>query len=160
MMRSAARTAPAPRAVGEGATVLALDYGAKRIGVAVGDAGLKSAHPLASIRATGIERRATLDRLIEEWRPVRLVLGLPSSDAATPHPLAARVRHFAGELEAWYRLPVELVDERYSSAEAEARLREAGGARRAARASRERDIDSYAAQLLLEQYFDEQAARR
>jgi putative Holliday junction resolvase len=143
-----------------GSTLLALDYGAKRIGIAVGDEGLKSAHPLASIRATGIERRAALDRLIKEWHPVRLVLGLPSRDDAMPHALAARVRHFARELEAWYRLPVELVDERYSSAEAEARLREAGGARRAARASRDREIDSYAAQLLLEQYYDEHAAGR
>jgi len=143
-----------------GTTLLALDYGAKRIGVAVGDAKLRTAHPLASIDATGEARRAALDRLIKEWRPVRLVLGLPSHDDATPHALAARVRHFARELEAWYRLPVELVDERYSSVEAEARLREAGGARRAARASRERDLDSYAAQLLLEQYYDERAARR
>jgi putative Holliday junction resolvase len=143
-----------------GSTLLALDYGVKRIGVAVGDEGLKSAHPLASIRAAGIDRRAALDRLVREWHPVRLVLGLPSRDDALPHALAARVRHFARELEAWYRLPVELVDERYSSAAAEARLREAGGARRAARASRDREIDSYAAQLLLQQYYDERAAGR
>ena len=143
-----------------GTTLLALDYGVKRIGVAVGEAELKSAHPLASIRATGIDRRAALDRLVKEWHPVRLVLGLPSRDDAMPHALAARVRHFARELEARYRLPVELVDERYSSAEAEARLREAGGARRAARASRDREIDSYAAQLLLQQYYDERAAGR
>jgi putative Holliday junction resolvase len=150
----------APRAAGDPTTVIALDYGAKRIGVAVGDEGLRSAHPLASIRATGDERRATLDRLIEEWRPARLVLGLPCRDDATPHALGARVRHFAAELKARYHLPVALVDERYSSVEAEARLREAGGARRAARASRARDVDSYAAQLLLEQYYDELAARR
>ncbi|MDH4190237.1 MAG: Holliday junction resolvase RuvX [Betaproteobacteria bacterium] len=157
-MNSAATPSPIASATRDAHTLLAFDYGAKRIGVAVGDARLRSAHPLAVIAAAGAARRAALDRVIEEWRPARLIVGLPCTDDGTPHPLAARVRHFVRELEGRYRRAVALVDERYSSVEAEARLREAAGARRAARASRDREIDSYAAQLLLEQYLDDHPA--
>jgi len=86
---------------------------------------------------------------------VRLVVGMPLADGDAPHPLAARVRGFARRLETRFQLPVSYVDERYSSVDAEARLRSAYGARRAVRAARTREIDSVAAQLLLEQHFAE-----
>lgn len=140
---------------GDGATVLAFDYGEKRVGVAVGDARLRTSHPLAPIAAQGEARMDAIARLIVEWRPARLVIGLPVAEGPAPHPLAGRVRQFARGLEERFALAVAWVDERYSSAEAEARLREAGGRRRAASAARAREIDSYAAQLLLEQHFAE-----
>jgi putative Holliday junction resolvase len=136
-------------------TVLAFDYGDKRLGVAVGDAALGIAHPLDPIAAPGEARFAAIAKLVAEWRPARLVVGLPVAESGAQHPLAPRVRGFARQLEARFRLPVAWVDERYSSVEAEARVRAAGGARRAARAARARELDSYAAQLILEQYFAE-----
>jgi putative Holliday junction resolvase len=128
---------------GRGATVLAFDFGLKRIGVAVGEAELGTAHPLAAIAAPGFE---SICKLIGEWRPSQLVVGLPVA-ANGEHPLAKRVERFARALEGRFHLPVARVDERFSSVEAETRLR---GMKR-------KPVDSVAAQLLLEQYFHEAA---
>ena len=124
-------------------TVLAFDFGLKRIGVAVGEAELGTAHPLAPIDAPGFD---SISKLVSEWRPSQLVVGLPIA-ANGAHPLAKRVERFARQLEGRFHLPVARVDERYSSVEAESRLR---GLKR-------KGIDSVAAQLLLEQYFHEAA---
>jgi putative holliday junction resolvase len=124
-------------------TVLALDFGLKRIGVAVGEPELGTAHPLAPIAAPGFD---AISNLIREWRPAALVIGLPVA-AKGEHPLAKRVERFARQLEGRFHIPVARVDERFSSVEAESRLR---GVKR-------KVIDSVAAQLLLEQYFGEAA---
>jgi putative Holliday junction resolvase len=128
---------------GRGATILAFDFGLKRIGVAVGEAELGTAHPLAAIAAPGFE---SISKLIGEWRPSQLVVGLPVA-ANGEHPLAKRVERFARALEGRFHLPVARVDERFSSVEAQSRLR---GMKR-------KPVDSVAAQLLLEQYFHEAA---
>jgi len=125
-------------------TVLAFDFGLKRIGVAVGEAELGTAHPLPGIAAPGF---AAIERLVREWQPSTLVVGLPVA-AHGEHALAGRVQRFARQLAGRFRLPVETVDERYSSVEAERRLR---GAKR-------KPVDSVAAQILLEQYFHGRAA--
>jgi putative holliday junction resolvase len=122
-------------------TVLAFDFGLKRIGVAVGEAELRTAHPLPVVSDF-----AQIQRLVAEWRPAQLVVGLPVREAG-PHPLAPRIERFARQLEGRFRLPVARVDERYTSVEAESRLR---GAKR-------KPVDSVAAQLILEQYFEEAA---
>jgi putative Holliday junction resolvase len=127
-----------------GGTVLAFDFGLKRIGVAVGEAELRSAHPLPGIAAPGF---AAIEKLVKEWRPGMLVVGLPVAEHRE-HPLARRVQRFARQLEGRFRLPVARVDERYTSVAAESLLR---GARRKA-------VDSVAAQLILEQYFHEKTA--
>jgi putative Holliday junction resolvase len=138
-------------------TVLAFDFGERRTGVAVGDARLRTAHPLQPIAAIGAARFRAIGALLAEWRPGRLVVGWPVSDNGRPHPLAPRVERFARQLEDRYGIQVVRVDERYTSTAAESRMREAAGARRTAKAGRARQLDSYAAQLILAQYFDEAA---
>jgi len=123
-------------------TVLAFDFGLKRIGVAVGEPELRTAHPLPAV--VGF---AQIEKLVAEWRPARFVVGLPVREAGE-HPLARRVERFARRLRGRFRIPVERVDERFSSVEAESRLR---GVKRKA-------IDSVAAQLILEQFFDDETA--
>lgn len=125
----------------ERGTVLAFDFGLKRIGVAVGEAELRSAHPLPAVSDF-----PQIQKLVSEWRPSRLVVGLPVREAG-PHPLAPRVERFARQLEGRFRLPVARVDERYTSVEAESRLR----------GVKHKAIDSVAAQLILEQYFAQAA---
>ena len=125
-----------------GRTVLAFDFGLKRIGVAVGEPELRSAHPLGAV--TRFEEVASL---VAEWKPHHLVVGLPLSVAGAPHAMTRQAEDFARRLERRFKLPVARVDERYSSLEAESRLK---GVKR-------KNIDSVAAQLLLEQYFDEAA---
>ena len=139
-------------------TVLAFDYGERRAGVAVGDARLHTAHPLPAIAAVGPARMVAIAKLVHEWRPERMVVGLPLGRDGSAHRLGQKVARFARELEARFGLPVAQVDERYTSTEAESRMREAIGARRAAQAARARKLDSYAAQLILQQYFDEPTA--
>ncbi len=124
-------------------TVLAFDFGLKRIGVAVGEPELGTAHPLPAIAAPGFDR---IEKLVAEWRPAQLVVGLPVAEQGE-HALAKRVERFARQLEGRFRLPVARVDERFSSVEAESLLR---GVKKKA-------IDSVAAQILLEQYFHEAA---
>ena len=124
-------------------TVLAFDFGLKRIGVAVGEPELGTAHPLPPISAPGFD---SIQKLIAEWRPARIVVGLPVAENGE-HPLAKRVERFARQIEGRFRVPVARVDERFSSVEAESRLRGSKG----------NSIDSVAAQLILEQYFDQAA---
>jgi putative Holliday junction resolvase len=123
-------------------TVLAFDFGLKRIGVAVGEPELRTAHPLAAV-----SRFDEIRSLTVEWKPARLVVGLPVSVNGDAHAMTRQAEDFARRLERRFKLPVARVDERFSSVEAETRLR---GVKR-------KNIDSVAAQLLLEQYFDEAA---
>ena len=122
-------------------TVLALDFGLKRIGVAVGESELRTAHPLPPIAAPGFDH---IQKLLAEWRPAQIVVGLPVAEQGE-HPLAKKIERFARQLEGRFRLPVARVDERFTSAEAESRLRGTKG----------KSIDSVATQLILEQYFGE-----
>jgi putative Holliday junction resolvase len=124
-------------------TVLAFDFGLKRIGVAVGEGELGTAHPLATVHNLD-----EIKKLVNEWKPARLVVGLPVREAGE-HPLARRVERFARQLEGRFRLPVARVDERFTSVEAESKLR----------GVKNKDIDSVAAQLILEQYFGELSDR-
>jgi putative Holliday junction resolvase len=123
-------------------TVLAFDFGLKRIGVAVGEPELRSAHPLPAVTDF-----FQVERLIEEWKPASLVVGLPTSAKGEPHAMTKQAEAFARRLERRFKLPVTRVDERYTSVEAEHRLR----------GMKKKAIDSVAAQLILEQYFDQAA---
>jgi putative Holliday junction resolvase len=123
-------------------TILAFDFGTKRIGVAVGEPELGTAHPLPAI-----DGFSKVEKLINEWKPAALVVGRPTSAEGRPHDMTRRAEDFARRLERRFKLPVARVDERYSSVEAQSRLR---GAKR-------KPVDSVAAQLLLEQYFHEAA---
>jgi putative Holliday junction resolvase len=125
-------------------TVLAFDFGLKRIGVAVGEPELGTAHPLPAIA-----QFAQIEKLVREWSPAALVVGRPTSVQGEPHAMTRQAEDFARRLERRFKLPVARVDERFSSVEAESRLR-------GTRADKKK-IDSVAAQLILEQYFDEAA---
>ena len=141
-------------------TVLAFDFGLQRIGVAVGEREVGSAHPLPPVVArTQPGRFTAIERLVKEWKPALFVVGRPLGEDGAPHEMTRRAERFARQLNGRYGLPVELVDEGYSSAEAESRMRAAYGARKAVGLARGKALDSQAAQLVLAQYFgDKQAA--
>jgi putative Holliday junction resolvase len=123
-------------------TILAFDFGLKRIGVAVGEPELRTAHPLPAV-----SQFSQVEKLIAQWQPGALVVGLPTSVQGVPHAMTRQAEDFARRLERRFKLPVARVDERFSSVEAESRLR----------GIKKKAIDSVAAQLILEQYFDEAA---
>jgi putative holliday junction resolvase len=123
-------------------TILAFDFGLKRIGVAVGEAELGTAHPLPAVSAF-----SEIQKLVEEWNPGSLVVGLPTSASGEPHKMTRAAEDFARRLERRFKLPVARVDERFTSVEAERKLR----------GLKKKAVDSVAAQLILEQYYDEPA---
>lgn len=101
-------------------TVLAFDFGEKRIGVAVGEWALRQAHPLTVIRGeANAERFARIAELLREWQPQSLVVGLPLALDGTPHAMTARCTRFANQLRGRFGLPVETAEERLTSVEAE-----------------------------------------
>jgi putative Holliday junction resolvase len=117
-----------PEATG---SVLAFDFGIKRIGVAVGTLlGAGRSGPARALTTIDDEandaRFSAIAALIAEWQPVRLLVGRPLNDDGTPHEMTARCERFAKQLRGRFRLPVDDVDERFSSIEADAILRERG----------------------------------
>ena len=140
-------------------TVLAFDFGLQRIGVAVGETELGTAHPLPGVAARSLPGRLTaIERLVEEWRPSLLVVGRPLGEDGAAHEMTRRAEKFARQLNGRFRLPVEMVDERYSSAEVESRMRAAYGERKAAGLARGKTLDSHAAQIILEQFFGDKTS--
>lgn len=132
-------------------TVLAFDFGTRRIGVAVGEMMLGQARPLTTIEASANDARfAAIGRLIAEWQPARLVVGLPLALDGSEHDMTARCRRFAHQLEGRFRLPVTLVDERLSSAAADETLRERGLDWK----RRKAQVDAEAAAAILQDYFE------
>lgn len=123
-------------------SVLAFDFGLKRIGVAVGNTLLRQAQPLSIIHAaTNDGKFAELTALFKEWQPGFCVVGLPLHPDGAEHEMTVRCRRFANQLSGRYGVPVRLVDERYTSAV----LSQQQGVA----------VDDQSAALILQQFFDE-----
>lgn len=133
-------------------TLLAFDFGEKRIGLAVGETLLKVAHPLSIIVAeTNDEKFAQIAHIIQEWRPSLLVVGLPTHMDGTEHTLTHLAKKFAQRLEGRFNLPVTMMDERLTSAEAAERLHAVG----IKGAKQKNVLDAVAAQSILQSYFEQ-----
>ncbi len=138
MLKSNADSAAAP------GTVMAFDYGLRRVGVAVGNTVTKLGQPLKTIAAPnsdGLFRE--IENLLEEWVPNQLVVGLPMQPDGTEHEMTSKAKRFGNQLHGRFGVPVSWVDERYTSAvlEGNAQMRD--------------NLDSHSAVLILEQYFAE-----
>lgn len=133
--------------------ILAFDYGTKRIGVASGDTLTGTARALVTLDSKNETILWTaIDRLIREYQPAQLIVGLPWNMDGTPTLLTDASRAFGAELQNRYHKPVALVDERLSSREAEAQLREARASGIKKRRNTHADVDMIAAKILLEQW--------
>jgi len=132
--------------------VLAFDFGERRIGVAVASTAAGTAGAAGTLAArAGEPDWAGLDRLLAEWQPARLVIGLPYNADGSESAMTAKARRFGAALAQRYALPLAWVDERYTSTDAEQRLREerASGRRRRLR---KQDIDQQAAILIAQSW--------
>jgi putative Holliday junction resolvase len=133
-------------------TILAFDFGTRKIGVAVGNTLLRIAHPLETIDATTMPlRQEMIAQLVAQWQPAALLVGRPVHADGTPHRMTAASDRFARELAGRFGLPVARADERYSTREATAALAGVPGGRREARKAAR---DAVAAQLILQAWFD------
>ncbi len=124
---------------------LAFDYGRRRIGVATGESLLAHARPLTTLEAEPAAAcDAAIDRLVREWRPDALVVGVPRHPDGAPHRNTERAERFARHLQRRLRLPLHLVDERYSTVEAQRDAPRGGGPG---------GLDAAAAAVILDQFF-------
>ena len=135
-------------APGDPAVLMGFDFGTHRIGVAVGNTVTVSASALCSVAAERRQQRfEAIGALLAQWKPSRLVVGLPlTRDEGAEQERSARARRFANQLHGRFGLPVAMVDERYTSRDAE----DSGAA----------DVDAESARLILEQYLRDPAASR
>jgi putative holliday junction resolvase len=138
--------------------LLAFDYGTRRIGVASGDTLTRTARALTTLEHKGAPPWANIAKLIADYQPNRLIVGLPCNMDGTATTTTAPAQAFARELEQRYRLPVVLVDERLSSREAASELRDARAEGLKKRRTVHADLDKVAARLLLERWYAEGAA--
>jgi putative Holliday junction resolvase len=131
-------------------TLLGFDYGTKRIGVAVGQEITRTVTPLTTLRCSNeTPDWKAISKLIEEWKPDKLVVGLPLHLDGTTQALTDRAQRFGNQLKGRYNLPVEMVDERLTSHEAETELATRKGK------STKTDIDALAAALILQSWLDQ-----
>ena len=119
-------------------TLLAFDFGEKRIGVAVGNTITKTAEPLTIIQQKNQDERwKAIDALIQEWQPKILIVGLPKHPDGAEHEMTHKAKRFGNQLHGRFQKQVVWVDERYTSV------------------SVEDGNDALAAQLILQQYLEE-----
>lgn len=137
-------------------TLLAFDYGTKNIGVATGQTITSSANSLAPLKARdGVPDWQQIEKLLAEWRPDLVLVGLPLNMDDSESELSARARKFANRIHGRFGVVVELVDERLSSFEAKGEVMRRGGSRD----YKHNPVDSIAARLILEGWLANQPQR-
>ncbi|MFA7554559.1 MAG: Holliday junction resolvase RuvX [Spongiibacteraceae bacterium] len=133
-------------------TILCFDYGTKTIGVAVGQTITKTANPLTDLKARdGIPNWEDIAKIIEEWRPNLLLIGLPLNMDGSFSAISQRAKKFANRLHGRFGLPIAMADERLSSFEAKGEIIQQTGSRH----FKAQNIDSLAAKIILESWFQQ-----
>ena len=159
MAEPAAPETAAPKGPTSGAprVVLAFDFGLRRIGVACGDTVSRTAAPLDAVPVgVGGPRWEVIEALLREWQPALIVVGLPYNVDGSDSVMTQAAREFANDAARRYGLHIALVDERYSSREAEARLKSARASGLRRRRVAKADVDAAAACVILERWFTEE----
>jgi putative holliday junction resolvase len=135
-------------------TLLAFDYGTKRIGVAVGQTITTTARPLATLHANNGEPDWNdIASLIKQWQPDALIVGIPLDLDSAEQKITFLAKDFGEKLHQRFELPVYMVDERYSTIEARQMLFDQGGYKKLKRS----EVDSWAAKLILEGWFSQKS---
>jgi len=146
-------------------TLLGFDFGTKRIGIAIAQELTGTANPLTTVHA--VKHKPDWDsisKIINEWQPDLLIVGLPLHMDGTEQPMTQAARRFSNQLNGRYHIPIELMDERLSSNEAESIISEQSGSSSVSRGSLFRDsmfpdkaqIDMISAQLILQSWMASQ----
>jgi putative Holliday junction resolvase len=133
-----------PNPIKKSMTILAFDYGTRRIGVAVGNTEIRVSQALKTIAASNADGLfQEIDSLLKEWQPDQLIVGLPTHPDGAEHEMTQKARRFGNQLQGRFHLPVAWVDERYTSIvlEGDPEMHD--------------NLDAHSAALILEQYFAE-----
>ena len=132
------------------ATVLAFDYGERRVGVAIGDLQLRIAHPLGTIDSGDpVRLEEKLRELVDEWSPVKFVVGMPEDLRGGEHALSPNIKEFGQKINILFEAPVIFINESYTSVEAESCLKSIG----LRGLSQKKHLDPIAAKTILEDFF-------
>lgn len=126
-------------------TLMAFDYGTRRVGVAIGNTMTKAGQALKVIAAPSSDALfQEIEGLLKEWKPDQLIVGRPVHPDGSPHEMTAKAVRFGNQLHGRFHLPVDWVDERYTSVilEGDPQMHD--------------NLDARSAALILEQYFAEQ----
>jgi putative holliday junction resolvase len=129
-------------------TMMAFDYGTRRVGVAIGNSMTKAGQALKIIAAPNSDALfREIENLLKEWQPDQLVVGRPVHPDGSPHEMTAKAVRFGNQLHGRFHLPVDWVDERYTSVilEGDPQMQD--------------NLDAHSAVLILEQYFAEQSTK-
>ncbi|MBE2894410.1 Holliday junction resolvase RuvX [Spirabiliibacterium falconis] len=130
---------------------LAFDFGEKSIGCAVGQSITGTAQALNAFKAqNGIPNWQAIERVLHEWQPKVVVVGLPLNMDGSEQPLTLRAKKFAQRIHGRFGVPVQLHDERLSTVEARAEIFARGGFR----ALDKGKVDSISACIILESWFE------
>jgi putative Holliday junction resolvase len=147
-------TAGSPR------SLLAIDFGLRRIGIATAVLITRTASPLTTLPAAdGEPEWGKLDSLVKEWQPDLIVVGLPYNSDGSWSEMSSLAQDFAAKLQDRYKLPVDLIDERYTSAEAGSLLKEQRRQGIRNKKLHKEDVDALAAQLIAESWMNSAAQR-
>ena len=131
--------------------ILSFDFGERRVGVAIGNNITNNIHPLETIEASKkIDRYSKIELLLDTWKPIQLVVGYPLNDDGSKSKMSSLAKNFGGKLKNKFNIPVHFVDERFSSSEAEIRLK----ALEKNVKKRKHIIDQVAAMIILDSYFE------
>ena len=133
-----------PNPINRPMTILAFDYGTRRVGVAVGNTETKISQALKTIAAANADVLfQELENLVKEWQPDQIVVGLPTHPDGSEHEMTAKAKRFGNQLHGRFNLPISWVDERYTSVvlEGDPQMHD--------------NLDAHSAALILEQYFAE-----
>jgi putative Holliday junction resolvase len=125
-------------------TVMAFDYGTRRVGIAVGNTELRASQALKTITPANTDALfSEIERVLQEWQPGQIVVGLPMHPDGAEHEMTAKAKRFGNQIQGRFNLPVTWVDERYTSAilEGNPQMND--------------NLDAHSAALILEQYFAE-----
>lgn len=135
-------------------SLLAFDYGQRRIGVAVGQTITCSARPLITLESINQKPDwVAIEKLIQQWHPDALIVGMPLNMDGSEHELSKAARRFGNQLNGRFNLPVHWVDERLTSVEAGHRIQEQGLSKK--KRQDKKTLDTVAAQLILESWFNQ-----
>jgi putative Holliday junction resolvase len=134
---------------------MAFDFGERRIGVACGDTISRTASPVGFVRVETLGPWRQIESLLKVWAPNLVVVGLPYNADGSESALTGAARRFAAQVKERFSLEVHMVDERYSSMDAQARLKAARESGLMRRRVNKGDIDAAAACVILERWFTE-----
>ena len=132
-------------------TILGFDFGKKSIGCAVGQEITGTANPLAAVKAKeGIPNWQDIEKLLKEWQPQLVVVGLPLNMDGTEQQLTKDARKFGNSIHGRFGVQVDFQDERLTTADAKEQLFAAGGYRNLSKGN----VDSKSAVLIIESFFE------